>query len=116
MNRKVPTVVALAVVLVLGLVWLGGQPEAQGQKPEKAQPWEYKIYRPTDAEFANGQAEAAFNKLAAEGWEFVETLVSRAPLPQNLAGQPDRSLQQAPVSCSRASRSEPATGLERTPS
>jgi hypothetical protein len=63
------------------------------QVPDKVRQWEYKIYRPTDADFVNGQAEAAFNKLAAEGWEFVETIVSRAPLPQNLAGQPDRSLQ-----------------------
>jgi hypothetical protein len=93
MNRNVLSAVALAAVLVLGFVWLGAQPAAQGQKPEKVQQWEYKILRPTDAEFANGQAEAVFNKLAADGWEFVEPIVSRAPLPQNLAGHPDRSLQ-----------------------
>lgn len=45
-------------------------------EPPKQQ-WEYKIYRPTDAEFANGQAEAAFNRLAGEGWEFVTTIVTR---------------------------------------
>jgi hypothetical protein len=61
--------------------------------PDKVRQWEYKIYSPTDADFANGQAEATFNRLAAEGWDFVQTIVSRPPLPQNLAGQPDRSLQ-----------------------
>jgi hypothetical protein len=45
--------------------------------PEKVRQWEYKIYRPTDAEFANGQAEAAFNRLAGEGWEFAASIVTR---------------------------------------
>jgi hypothetical protein len=74
--------VALACALVVGFAWLGGHPAAQGQKPEKVQQWEYKIYNPTDADFANDKAEAAFNKLAAEGWEFVDTIVSRHPDPR----------------------------------
>ena len=45
--------------------------------PDKVRQWEYKIYRPTDADFANGQAELAFNRLAGEGWEFVTTIVTR---------------------------------------
>jgi hypothetical protein len=77
MNRNVLRTVVAAGAVVLGFLWLGGQPAVQGQKPDKAQQWEYKIYKATDADLANDKAETAFNKLAGEGWEFVETLVTR---------------------------------------
>ena len=79
MKRKVAGAIALAFALVSGHVLLGIQPAAQGQKPEKAQQWEYKIYKATDDDFAKDKAEKEFNKLASEGWEFVQVVVSRGP-------------------------------------
>jgi hypothetical protein len=77
MHRKVVGVLALVLAVVGGILFLANQPAAQGQKPDRAQQWEYKIYKPTDADLASGQAEAEFNKLAGEGWEFVDTIVTR---------------------------------------
>jgi hypothetical protein len=78
MKRQLIYAIALAFAVVVGFVLLGNYPSAQAQKPDKAQRWEYKIYKPTDVDFANNKAEGEFNKLAAEGWEFVETIVSGA--------------------------------------
>lgn len=77
MNRQLLFAITLVLAVVLGFVFLGNHPAAEAQKPDKAQQWEYKIYQPTDADFATNKAEGEFNKLATEGWEFVETIVSR---------------------------------------
>jgi len=77
MNRNLAAAVVLVFALVLGYVLLGTQLAAQGQKPEKAQQWQYKTYSATDGNLANGKAEAEFNKLGAEGWEYVGKIVSR---------------------------------------
>ena len=78
MNRQVVYAIALvfAAVLgaaVLGFVVLGNNPAAQAQKPDTAQQWEYKIYR-VETELFHNKAEAEFNKLAKEGWEFAQTI------------------------------------------
>ena len=88
MNRKIVGVFALVFAFVLGFVLLANQPAAQGQKPEKAPQWEYKIYKATDADLAGNKVDAEFNKFATEGWEFVKTLVSRVHQPGPVAGGP----------------------------
>jgi hypothetical protein len=93
MNRNISAAMGIVVVIAFGFAFLGTQPAAQGQKPDQHPRWEYKIYKPTDGDFATNIAETEFNKLAADGWIFVETIVSRVPQPPNQAAPPDRSLE-----------------------
>ena len=73
MNRQVVYGIALVFAAVLGFVVLGDNPAAQAQKPDTAQQWEYKIYR-VESDLFHNKAEAEFNKLAKEGWEFAQTI------------------------------------------
>ena len=87
MNRTTMGLIALALVVLSGVA-LGFQPTTvQGPKPEKAQQWEYKILTVIDLDFSSNKAEEQFNKLAADGWEFSQILVSRGPGTVG-AGQP----------------------------
>jgi hypothetical protein len=81
MNRKVVGVTVLTIALASGLVLLRIQPAAQGQVAVKGQQWEYKILNLNDNEFGQGKAETRFNQVAADGWEFVEVVVSRVAPP-----------------------------------
>ena len=76
MNGKL--VAALLVGLAVGLFapFIARQQEAQGQKPEKVQTWEYKAvgFTGTETQHAN-----TLKKLTDEGWEYVGLLSAGDP-------------------------------------
>ncbi len=92
MNRTCVSVICLTVAIVLSAVLYLPQPAVHAENNAKPKQWEYKIYRTTDSDFASGKTEAEVNRFASEGWEFVETMLSRPPQTETVASPLDRSL------------------------
>jgi len=76
MKRKIIYANALVFAIVLYFFLIVNSTATNAKKQERDQQWEYKIYKATDTDIATNKTEEEFNKLAMEGWEFVETIVS----------------------------------------
>jgi hypothetical protein len=77
MRGRLTITVVVALVIGLAILLVGRQQEARGQKQEKVQQWEYKVFAfssdPDQRKAADSQTER-MNQLAAEGWEYVGLL------------------------------------------
>jgi hypothetical protein len=80
MRGKLVVTSLAGLVVGLAVALAGWHPQALGQRPDKAPPWEYKV---VVFPLASDEATKRLNDLADDGWEYVGLVGTSGETPRH---------------------------------